>query len=50
MAIGVSTMPPTDSPVEAIDSATDRRVWNQRVTTVVTGTSPAAANPTANSA
>ena len=40
LANGVMRMPPTDSPVEATDSATDRRSWNQRVTTVVAGTSP----------
>jgi hypothetical protein len=41
-------MPPTDRPVDAIDSATERRSWNHLVTTVVAGTSPAAANATPN--
>lgn len=40
LAKGVMTMPPTDSPVEATESATDRLAWNQRVTTVVVGTNP----------
>ena len=39
-----------DSPVEATDRATERRTWYQRVTTVVTGISPAPANPRANTA
>ena len=50
LATGVSRMPPADSPVDATDSATDRRTWYQRVTTVVTGTSPAPAKPRANTA
>ena len=50
LAAGVSRMPPADSPVEATDSATERRAWYQRVTTVVTGISPAPANPKANTA
>ena len=41
LANGVITMPPTDRPVDATDRATARRAWNQRVTTVVVGTSPA---------
>ena len=41
-------MPPADRPVDATDSATERRTWYHRVTTVVTGTSPAAAKPRAN--
>ena len=49
-ATGVSTMPPTESPVDATDSATDRRTWYQRVTTVVTGIRPAAEKPTAKTA
>ncbi len=47
-AAGVSRMPPTDSPVDATDSATDRRRWNHRVMTVVVGTIPAPVHPTAN--
>ena len=50
LAAGVSTMPPTDRPVEATDSLTDRRAWYQRVTTVVTGISPAPENPKAKTA
>ena len=50
LANGVSRMPPADSPVDATDRATDRRTWYQRVTTVVTGTSPAPAKPRANTA
>ena len=38
-------MPPIDSPVLAIDNAVERFVWNQRVTTVVAGTSPHAVCP-----
>ena len=49
-AAGVSTMPPADSPVDATDRATDRRTWYQRVTTVVTGISPAPEKPRANTA
>ena len=45
---GVMTMPPTDRPVLATDSASDRRRWNQRVTTVVAGTMPHSAQPTPN--
>ena len=44
-ATGVTTMPPTDKPVLATDSATDRRAWNHRVTTVVAGTRPAKVCP-----
>ena len=43
-------MPPADSPVDATDRATERRAWYQRVTTVVTGISPAPANPRAKTA
>ena len=50
LAAGVSTMPPADSPVEATERATERRTWYQRVTTVVTGISPAPENPRANTA
>ena len=42
----VNVSPPTDSPVDAMASATERRVSNHRVMTVVAGTSPAALNPT----
>ena len=45
---GVITMPPTDSPVLATDRASERRRWNQRVTTVVAGTMPHNAHPTPN--
>ena len=45
---GVMTMPPTDRPVLAIDRASDRRRWNQRVTTVVAGTRPHRAQPRPN--
>jgi hypothetical protein len=48
LAAGVSSTPPADNPVEATDSATERRVWNQRVTTVVAGTSPVQAKLTPN--
>ena len=50
LANGVITMPPTDSPVDATDSAIDRFAWNHLVTTVVAGTRPAAAQPAANTA
>jgi hypothetical protein len=50
LANGVITMPPTDNPVDATDRAIDRLLWNHRVTTVVAGTSPAAAHPAANTA
>ena len=43
---GSSRMPPSDSPVEAIDSATERRRWNHLVTTVVVGTRPHMPKPT----
>ena len=43
--IGVQMIPPTDKPVDAIDSAIDRRRWNQRVTTVMEGTRPHRAQP-----
>jgi hypothetical protein len=43
----VTVSPPTDRPVDDTDSATERRTWNHRVTTVVPGTTPVAANPTA---
>ena len=42
-------MPPTDSPVDATDNATVRRMTYHRVTTVVTGTRPTAVKPNANS-
>jgi hypothetical protein len=42
---GVSRTPPTDRPVDATDSATERRRTNQRVTRVVPGTRLDAANP-----
>ena len=48
LATGVIRMPPTDSPVEATDSATVRRTTYQRVTTVVTGTRPTPVKPKAN--
>ena len=48
LAAGVSRMPPTDSPVDATDNATDRRRWNHRVMTVVVGTIPAPDQPIAN--
>ena len=44
---GVTATPPKESPVEATEIAIARRRWYHRVTTVVTGTSPAAAKPTA---
>ena len=50
LANGVITMPPTDKPVDATDSATDRLRWNHRVTTVVAGINPAADHPAANTA
>jgi len=37
---GVITMPPSDRPVVAIDSASGRRASNQRATIVVAGTNP----------
>ena len=49
-ANGVMTMPPTESPVDATDNATDRLAWNQRVTTVVVGTRPHRPYPTAKNA
>lgn len=47
---GVMTTPPADSPVEATDSATERRRVNQRATRVVPGTSEEAEKPAPNSA
>src|SRR5262245_15082884 len=49
-ASGVNTRPPAEMPVDAIDSATDRRRWNQRVTTVVHGTRKQHVLPTASRA
>ena len=39
-ASGVTSTPPSDRPVEAIDSASARRASNQRATMVVAGTKP----------
>ena len=50
LANGVTRMPPADSPVDAMDRATLRRMWYQRVTTVVTGIRPAPLNPKAKTA
>jgi hypothetical protein len=36
---GVSRMPPSESPVEAMESACERRRANQRATSVVPGMS-----------
>jgi hypothetical protein len=46
----VRNTPPADRPVEAIDRVTERRRLNQRVTSVVPGTSDEAAKPAPNSA
>ena len=37
---GAMKIPPSDSPVEAIESANERFTLNHRVTSVVSGTSP----------
>jgi len=44
---GVTTMPPTESPVDAMANADARLVSNQRVTTVVIGPTPDADQPSA---
>ena len=47
---GVSRIPPADNPVEATDSATERRAWYHLVITVVTGINPAPEKPSAKTA
>ena len=37
---GVMMIPPSERPVDAIESAIERLVWNQRVTRLVAGTRP----------
>jgi hypothetical protein len=48
--IGVTTMPPIESPVETTDMAMERFRTNQCATTVMAGTSEVAAKPSANTA